>query len=144
MSLCEICRMLNMCHCWGHLNTPLDNTSTNSQYVESLDSGQIQCICTWLYIIIKVPLTSKFFFTLINFCYCSYYFGEKGFSPWIFPSDVVPFQSREDGNFFGPWTAIQQNGSSLLCDVISGFHSRTKQPQTERDSFLLQHAWFVF
>ena len=50
MSLCEIFGMLNMLsHCWGHLNTPLDNTSTNNQHVESLSSGQIQCICTRLY-----------------------------------------------------------------------------------------------
>ena len=46
-SLCEIFGMLNMLsHCWGHLNTPLDHTST--QHVESLCSGQIQCICTRL------------------------------------------------------------------------------------------------
>ena len=33
------------------------------------------------------------------------------------------------------------DGSSLLCDVISGFHSHGKQAQTEKDSFLfLQNA----
>ena len=42
-------------------------------------------------------------------------------------SDVVPFQSKEGGRLFGPWTTIQENGSSLLCDVISVFHSPTKQ-----------------
>ena len=31
---------------------------------------------------------------------------------------------------------MQENGSSLVCDVITGFHSRTKQAQTERDSFV--------
>ena len=30
---------------------------------------------------------------------------------------------------------IQENGPSSLCDIIAGFHSRTKQAQTERDSF---------
>ena len=28
---------------------------------------------------------------------------------------------------------MQENGSSLLCDVISVFHSRAKQAQTERE-----------
>ena len=32
----------------SHLNTALNNTSTNAQHVESLYSGQIQCICTRL------------------------------------------------------------------------------------------------
>ena len=49
LSLWEFFGMLNMLsHCWGHSNTPLDNTSTNTQHVESLYSGQIQCICTRL------------------------------------------------------------------------------------------------
>ena len=30
---------------------------------------------------------------------------------------------------------MQENGSSLLCDVISVFHSRAKQAQTEGESF---------
>ena len=47
MSLYEIFGLLNMLsHCWGHLNTELNNTSTSTQHVESLHSGQIQCICT--------------------------------------------------------------------------------------------------
>ena len=47
MSPCEIFGLLNMLsHCWGHLKTTLNNTSTNIQHVESLYSGQIQCICT--------------------------------------------------------------------------------------------------
>jgi len=45
---------------------------------------------------------------------------------WIFPSDVIPFQSKEVGCFFGPWTKI-------LFDVISGFHSPMKQASTVRD-----------
>ena len=45
--LCEIFGLLNMLsHCWGHLNTALNSTSTNTQHVETLYSGQIQCICT--------------------------------------------------------------------------------------------------
>ena len=61
MGLCEIFRMLNMSsHCWGHLNTPLDNTSTNTQHVESLYSGQIQCICTRL-LINGLPLSDEIF-----------------------------------------------------------------------------------
>ena len=47
MSLCEIVGLLNMLsHFWGHLNISLNNTSTNTQHVKSLYSGQIQCICT--------------------------------------------------------------------------------------------------
>ena len=57
---------------------------------------------------------------------------KKSVWPWIFPAVVVPFQSEEVGLFFGSWTTVQENGSSLLCDVISGFHSRVKQAQTER------------
>ena len=34
---------------------------------------------------------------------------------------------------------IQENGSSTLCDVISVFHSRAEQAQTERElSFLTE------
>ena len=50
---------------------------------------------------------------------------------------------KADGHFFGPWMTIEDNGSSLLCDFISVFHSRTKQAQgeSERDrSLLLQNA----
>ena len=47
--------------------------------------------------------------------------------PWISPSDVVPFQNKEVGLFFGPWTSTQENGSTLLCEVISGFHLPKKQ-----------------
>ena len=40
ISLCEIFGMLNMSsHCWGHLNTPLDNTSTNTQHGKNWNSG---------------------------------------------------------------------------------------------------------
>ena len=56
---------------------------------------------------------------------------QKRFWPLIFSSDAVPFQSKEVGRFFGPWTTMQENGSSLLCGIISGFHSRVKQTQTE-------------
>ena len=62
---------------------------------------------------LKVPLTPKFFFACLVL--------RKSFWPCIFPSDVVPFQSKEVGRFFGPWTTIRENGSSLLCDVISDF-----------------------
>ena len=54
----------------------------------------------------------------MNFCH-----SQKSFWPWIFPSDIVPFWSKKVGCIFGPWTTIQGNGSSLLCDVISEFHS---------------------
>ena len=60
----------------------------------------------------------------------------KKFLARIFPLDVVPFQSKEVGGFFDTWTTIQENGSSLLFDVMSVFHSHAKQAQTERDSFL--------
>ena len=49
MSLGENFGMLNMLsHCWGYLNTLLNSISTNTQQVESLHSGQIQCIFTLL------------------------------------------------------------------------------------------------
>ena len=57
---------------------------------------------------------------------------KKSFWPWIFPVVVVPFQSKEVGLFFGSWTTAPENRSSVLCDAISGFHSRVKQAQTER------------
>ena len=47
--------------------------------------------------------------------------------PWISHTDVVPFQSKEAGRFFGPWTSAQENRSSLLCEVITGFHLPMKQ-----------------
>ena len=47
--------------------------------------------------------------------------------PWISPSDVVSFQNKEAGLFFGPWTSTQENRSSLLCEVITGFHLPKKQ-----------------
>ena len=39
---------LMLSHCWGLLNTPLNNNSTNNRHVESLYSGEIQCMCTML------------------------------------------------------------------------------------------------
>ena len=53
--------------------------------------------------------------------------------------DAVPFQSKEVGRFIDSWTTIQENASCLLCDVISAFHSRTKQAQTEREIALFFH-----
>ena len=81
---------------------------------------------------IKPP---NIFFSVINLRCCPQLLWQKSFWPWIFPSDVVPFQRKEVGRFFGPWMAIiQENGSSLLCDVISVFHSCAKQTQTKRDA----------
>ena len=56
----------------------------------------------------------------------------KRFLALDFPSDVLSFQSKEVECFFGPWTTIQENGSSLLCDVISVFHSSRKQGQEQK------------
>ena len=43
---------------------------------------------------------------------------------------------------------MQENGSSLLCDVISVFHSRAKQAQTEGESSLsfykMPYSFIVF
>ena len=44
------------------------------------------------------------------------------------------FKVRKLGAFFGPWMTIQDSGSTLLCDIISGFPSRTKTNK-QRDSF---------
>lgn len=56
------------------------------------------------------------------------------FWPWIFPSDVVPFQSNKEVAswcaFFGPWTK-QENGSSFLCDIISVYHLHKEQTNRE-------------
>ena len=70
---------------------------------------------------------------------------QKSFWTWIFPLDVVSFQSKEAGCIFGPWMTIQEKGSSLLYDVFSGFHSRTKQVQTELSFFTecLIHGLFL-
>ena len=57
--------------------------------------------------------------------------------PGPFLQRLYPFQGKEVGRLFGPWTTIQENGLSLLCDVISVLHSCTKQAQAERDSFLV-------
>ena len=62
---------------------------------------------------VKVPLTPKFFFTKVNFRFWLDYFGKKSFWPWIFASDVVPFQSKEVERFFGPLKTIQEKGSSF-------------------------------
>ena len=87
---------------------------------------------------LKVTLTPKFFH-VNKLSLLPWLIWRKSFRPWIFPSDVVPFQSKEVERFFGPWTTIQENRSSLFCDVISGFDSRAKQAQTERGSFLFLH-----
>lgn len=94
----------------------------------------------------KVLLTQKLF-CINKLSLLSCLLVQKYFLPWIFPSDVIPFQSKEVGCLFGPWTTVQKNGSSLLCDVISVFHSCTKQGQTKRDSFLfyrMPESCFVF
>ena len=45
---------------------------------------------------------------------------------------IFSFPSKKVGRFFYPRTAIPENGSSLLYDVTSGFHSPTKA-QTVRN-----------
>ena len=65
----------------------------------------------------------KIFFHINKLFYCPDYFG---FWFSIFPSGVVPFQSKEVERSFGPWMTIQKKGSRMLCDVISGFHSSTQ------------------
>ena len=73
---------------------------------------------------LKVPLTPPIFFPCLLW--------RKSFWPCIFLSDFVPFQSKEVGRFLGHWTTIQENGSNLLCDVISGFiRPRNKHKQWE-------------
>ena len=69
-----------------------------------------------------------------NFRYSPNYFGENVFGPGFFLPDVVLFQSKEVWHFFGPWTTLQENESSVLCDVISRFHSRAKQAQNEESN----------
>ena len=57
-------------HCQGHLNTPLDNTSTDTQHVESLYSEQIQFICTRLncFRIVFIRPLWDFFFLGLQYC----------------------------------------------------------------------------
>ena len=69
---------------------------------------------------------------------------QKSFWPWIFRSDVVPFQTRKLGAFF-PWMTIQANESSLLCVIISVFYLPMKQTYTVRtckiDPFFFFHLF---
>ena len=51
----------------------------------------------------------------------------KKFLALDFSFRCCTFSKQEVVHFFGPWTTTQENGSSLLCDGISGFHSPTKQ-----------------
>ena len=75
---------------------------------------------------VKVPLTPKFFFILVNFRFWPDYFGEKVFGPGFSLQMLYLFKVRKVSAFFGPWKTIQVKGSSLLCYVISAFHLRAK------------------
>lgn len=72
----------------------------------------------------KVPLTPPHHFFLLP---CLLWL--KSFWLWIFSSDVVPFQRKEVGCFFGPWMTIQENGT-LWFHLM--FHSPTNQAYFEK------------
>ena len=70
----------------------------------------------------------------------------KRFWPWIFHLDVVPFQSKEVGHYFGPWTTIQEWVYFTLWRHLSvSFMCKTNKNKERCCSFLfLQNAWFVY
>ena len=59
----------------------------------------------WGVCILKVPPPN--FFRLNKLSLLPWLLRRKRFWPWIFPSDVLPFQSKEVGPFFAPWTLIR-------------------------------------
>lgn len=97
-------------------------------------------------IFLSVSATNhQIFFQITKLLLLPWLLWQRGFWTWIFPLDVVSFRGREAGCIFGPWMAVQERGSGLLCDVFSGFHSRTKQVQTELSFFTecLIHGLFL-
>ena len=74
---------------------------------------------------VKVALTSQIVFAKINVRYCPGYFGEKRFLALdCFLQMMYLFKASKLGAYFGPCTTIQENGSCLLWNVMSFFHSR--------------------
>ena len=63
----------------------------------------------------------------INFRHCLVYYGENVFGLGFYFQMLYPFKARKRDAFLAHGRQIQENGSSLLCDVISGFHSLAKQ-----------------
>ena len=55
----------------------------------------------------------------------------SSFLPWIFPSYVVPFQSKEVGRFLAHGRQYRRIGLVYFVILL-----RAKQVQIERDSFL--------
>ena len=52
--------------------------------------------------------------------------AKKILGPGFFLQVLYPFKARKLAAFFSPWTTIQENGLSLLYNIISMFHSPTK------------------
>ena len=72
-------------------------------------------------------------------------FAKKVFGPGFFLQYVVPFHSKEVGYFFGTWTTIQENGSSLLCDFWLSWHFCDERISTScmSDLFIFMHIFAI-
>ena len=55
--------------------------------------------CYPIITVVKVPLTPQIFFGIKKLLLLPCLLWRKSFWPWIFPSDVVPFQSKEVEHF---------------------------------------------
>ena len=65
--------------------------------------------------------------------FCPDHLGEKGFGPGFFIWMLYLFKVRKLGTILAHGQQFR-NGSTLLCDVISVFHSCAKQTKTKRDA----------
>ena len=82
---------------------------------------------------------------------CPVYYDDKSFWSWIFPSDVVPFQSKEVWHFFGPWTQYRRMGPAYFVTSSRGSFAHETSIKTEIAKsihffLLLTHCgrWRVF
>ena len=79
----------------------------------------------------------------MNFCECPVYYGKKKFGPGFFLQMLNPKQIS--CTLFWPyWATIWENGFSLLCDVISVFHSSMKQALQSSEWLQNQSFFFLY
>ena len=75
----------------------------------SIKIGDPVYLSCWLVLTLKCHYPPNFFLLHKIFLYC----------PGFFLQMLCPFKARKLGGcFFGPWMTIQENGCSLLCDLI--------------------------
>ena len=77
---------------------------------------------------LKVPLTPKIFPRKLTFATALSTVAKKFLALFFFLQMMYPLKARTLGAFL-PGTTVEENGSSLVCDVISVFHLA----QTERE-----------